>query len=288
MLPYYIPAFIFCFFMFLYKYIDINHPGKWQLLCNCLKAIWELLFFHSSGVATAGINGTWWYISSMLFIEWLLYPIIACKEKLFVYYIAPLSIFLTLGFMSGTCGQIANGGFAGFIRIDNLRLLLGICTGCLLFYFVQYCQKISLRIWVRLILTFIELSGYLLIFVIAYKNVNGISNYVDLQMDFLTLPILFVSIGITASKQDLIWKLYNPQVCKFLGKLSLCLYLVHWRCLDVVSDFMPDAIQNSYVLKLIAFFIISILVALLIIKTSEFILHYLSKNHPKLQGIFVN
>ena len=32
LLPYYIPAFIFCFFMWLYKYIDINHPGKWQLL----------------------------------------------------------------------------------------------------------------------------------------------------------------------------------------------------------------------------------------------------------------
>lgn len=99
----------------------------------------------SSGISTAGINGTWWYISAMLFAEWLLYPVIRYKEKLYLYYLAPLSLFLISGYMSYNFGVIATGTFSGFVKTDNLRAILGIITGSLVFYFVEKLKKLKIK-----------------------------------------------------------------------------------------------------------------------------------------------
>ena len=261
MFSFFLPAFLFCFIMWVFGYLH-NHTNvsSWELFNVSMKGIWEFLFFSSSGISTAGINGTWWYISAMIFGEWLLYPIIKYKEKIYISWIIPLGIFLIIGFMSFSYGSIANGGFAGFIKIDNLRMLLGLLTGGAIFYTTQFLKLINFKLWVKAFLSIIQVFGFIYIFLLAYKNVYGISDYVDTQLDFITFPVYFVSICIIMSKQNIfnIFFSKNPKFYKFLGKLSLCLYLVHWRCLDLVNYILP---HGSYKIKLIFFFFFSVLIA---------------------------
>lgn len=237
---YFIVAYLFCFFCWLYLLIINENPGKWILLTRILKAPFEFFFLNSSGISTAGVNGTWWYISAMLFAEWLLYPIILYKEKWYLYYLAPLSLFLISGYMSFNYGTIATGTFSGFIKTDNLRAILGIMSGTMVFYFVEKVKHYKFKKSVKYICNFVSVLGYGLIFILAFNNTKTIHEYTDGNLGFVTLPILFVCVSITCLNE---FKKIKP-ICKWLGKLSTCIYLVHWQCMTMIKTMCEKKIIN--------------------------------------------
>lgn len=267
LLPYFVYSFIFCFAVWLVDQIMFQHLNKWPLLAKSLNGIWEFLWMESSGVATAGINGTWWFLSAMLFAEWVLYPIIKKKEHFFVSYLGPLSIFLLVGFFSRTYGRLAAGEMFGIINSDNLRAILGIVAGALLFYVTYYAQKVRLNRGIKVMLTVVEWLGFLLIWVIAYKNTQTVSYYVDENLQIISIPIMFVSIGIITSGNSLTNRVFSSKICKILGRFSTCVYMVHWQCVILIQRFAPVGMR--YHMKLILLFALSFLVAALVMILAE-------------------
>ena len=220
----------------------------------------------SSGISTAGINGTWWYISAMLFAEWLLYPVIRYKEKLYLYYLAPLSLFLISGYMSYNFGVIATGTFSGFVKTDNLRAILGIITGSLVFYFVEKLKKLRIKKIVLSVCNVVAIIGYTAIFIIAYHNTYTVHNYVDGNLGFVTLPILFISVSITCLNDFAKGKI----LCKWLGKLSACIYFVHWQCMTIVQTLYKNK-RGTYHEKLIFLFVLSFVIANIVMMISDYV-----------------
>lgn len=263
---YFIVSFIFCFFSWLFLLIYNDHPEKWVLFTYILKAPFELFFMSSSGISTAGINGTWWYISAMLFAEWLLYPVIRYKEKLYLYYLAPLSLFLISGYMSYNFGVIATGTFSGFVKTDNLRAILGIITGSLVFYFVEKLKKLRIKKIVLSVCNVVAIIGYTAIFIIAYHNTYTVHNYVDGNLGFVTLPILFISVSITCLNDFAKGKI----LCKWLGKLSACIYFVHWQCMTIVQTLYKNK-RGTYHEKLIFLFVLSFVIANIVMMISDYV-----------------
>lgn len=284
LLPYFIYAFLFCAAVWFADQIFFQHLGRWQLFAKSLNGIWDFLWLGSSGVATSGINGTWWFLSAMLFSEWVLYPIIKYKERLYVSYIAPLAFFLLLGFLSSTYGALSAGKMSGFIKSDNLRGLLSIIAGSLLFYITHYAQKNFYKLWVKIILTVFSWGGFLLIWVIAYKNTSTVSSYVDQNLQFISIPIMAVSIGIILSGNSLTAKLFNPKICKALGRFSTCLYMVHWQCMILIKRLAPAGM--TYHQKLFLLFPLSFVVAFLVMKLAEFSVAYIRAHKKELRRTF--
>lgn len=284
LLPYFIYAFLFCAAVWFADQIFFQHLGRWQLFAKSLNGIWDFLWLGSSGVATSGINGTWWFLSTMLFVEWTMYPLIKHKERLFVSYIGPLAFFLLLGFISGTFGRLSAREMIGFIKSDNLRGFLDIIAGALLFYVVYVVQKVSLRRWVKVVLTVVSWIGFLSIWVISYKNNVTISDYVDLNLQFISIPIMSVSIGIILSGNSLTGKLFNPKICKVLGRFSTCLYMVHWQCMILIKRLAPA--DMTYHQKLFLLFPLSFLVAFLVMKLAEFSVAFIHTHKKDLKRAF--
>lgn len=267
LLPYFVYSFIFCFAVWLVDQIVFQHLNKWPLLAKSLNGIWEFLWMESSGVATAGINGTWWFLSAMLFAEWVLYPIIRKRERLFVSYLGPLSIFLLVGFFSRTYGTLAAGKMFGMINSDNLRAILGVVAGALLFYATYSVQRIQLKPKIKAVLTVIEWLGFLLIWVIAYKNTETVSYYVDRNLQLISIPVMFVSIGVITSGNSLTNRVFPSKICKTLGRFSTCVYMVHWQCMVLIKRLAPA--EMGYHMKLVLLFVLSFLVAVLVMILAE-------------------
>lgn len=279
---YFIMAFIFCSSVWLYLLIINERPEKWTLFTYILKLPFEFAFMNSSGISIVGVNGTWWYISAMLFSEWLIYPIIRYKESWYLYYAAPLSVFLISGYMSFNFGTIATGGWSGFIKTDNLRAILGVVCGTLVFYFVEKLKNYEIKKYVIYVCDLIAILGYGVIWLIAYNNTPTIHSYVDGNLGFVTLPILFVCVSITCLNEFTKWE----SVCKYLGKLSTCIYLVHWQCMELVKSFYERKILNvgnaTYHEKLIALFICSFIISNTILWISDSIKRNISKNKDRI------
>lgn len=286
--PYFFTSFIFCFFTWLY-FFSLSNPGRWKLGATVLKSVWELLWMSSSGVSTAGVNGTWWFLSAMLFAEWLLYPIISKYEKSYVTYWGPLSIFLLIGFLSRSYGTLAAGALAGFINSDNLRAILGISCGCLLFYISYHIRHISFRQWVRYLLALLELASYALVFYIAYKNTSTVSSHVDNNLDFVVIVLLCIGIGITTSESSVLYRLFTlfpSKSTKFLGKLSTCIYFVHWECMLILQKCSPS--HWGYYRKLLYLFVLSVIVATLVIIVTNVCLRYYRTHSQKILLMFIH
>lgn len=228
---YFLVSYIFCFICWLCLQLLNEYPGKWILLTRILKAPFDLFFMYSSGISTAGINGTWWYISAMLFVEWLLFPIIRYKEKVYAYYLAPLGIFLISGYMSFKFGSISTGDFSGFIKTDNLRALLGIMMGTMMFYGVEKIRKYRLKKKILCVCNVIAVLGYGLVFLVAYNNTGSVHEYTDGNLGFSMPLILTLSVGITCLNSFTKWK----KICKWLGKMSTCIYFTHWSCMEMIK-----------------------------------------------------
>lgn len=270
LLPYWIPSFIFCAVIWMLLYILERHPGKWEILSISLMSFYDFIGFSASGIGTIRINGTWWYISAMLFAEWLLYPIIRKYEKIYVSYFLPLSIFLLVGFMSCSYGTLAAGKLAGFVNSDVLRAILGIEVGTLAFYLSEMIKNQKWRKINKYATQLVKYICLLLIFIIAYKNTTTISVYVNNQMDFVVLYLVLFAISLMCSKNtpphDTSGEYKNT---KTLGKLSTCIYLVHWHCMEIIRYIMPD---YTYPTKLIILFLLSGLVAYIVMLIGDYVI----------------
>ena len=79
-----------------------------------------------------------------------------------------------------------------------------------------------------------------MIFILAFNNTKTIHEYTDGNLGFVTLPILFVCVSITCLNE---FKKIKP-ICKWLGKLSTCIYLVHWQCMTMIKTMCEKKIIN--------------------------------------------
>lgn len=288
LLPYFIVAYVFCFLVWITLFLLVeggSEIGKWQLVSRISKSIWELFWMTGSGIPTAGVNGTWWYLSSMLFAEWLLYPIIKKNERLFVSYIAPLSIFLLIGLLSRLSGKISGEDMLFFMNTRNYRAILEVCIGCIVFYLAYYLRKLRLKRWVLFVLSFIECVGYISVFVIAQRNYPNGGAYVDYQLDFVVLIILLVSVTITSSGQNILTQKFNNSLGKYLGNLGTCIYLVHWQCMKLILLLAPR--EWSYNKKLTILFLISISAAIATMHLAKWLKRAIVSNKFLIKQAFI-
>lgn len=240
---------------------------------NGLDSIWEVLLIQMSGLGVPYmINDPVWYLSAMLILMLILYPILRKYPDMFINVIAPLVAIFFLGFLSKTYGSlIINYSDYKLVYPGILRAIAEISLGCISF---GICSKLpDFKRTGKLVLSIAELFCYALVFYLANITYNS-------RTDFIMLLLLMVGITITFSQQS-IWKnLFQNKFCLYLGRLSMALFLCHY-CLNRV--FLTDALKLSIKPLFAVYLLCCLVLSVICLLTVDAIKHVYKKYRNKKQ-----
>lgn len=178
----------------------------------------DLLLLKVTGFGGV-INVAWWYLSTMLFLLFLLYPLARKFKEKYISYIIPLLIFVTLAIInkynismsyhSGSTTYFINGFYKGIIYIG---------LGNFSYEISKYFKGLNLNILKTILLTVFEWFIYAIVVYNMHYNYIGSIWYAIL----LTLGVAISFSGKTYTNKLFRWKIW-----KWLGNYGFYLYLTH-------------------------------------------------------------
>lgn len=203
-----------------------------------------------------GFRGTWstgvsWYLSAMFIVFFVVYPLAVKKRKLFVEYLAPITVLFIFGYLFGVTGTLNGPGEKiGIIYKGLLRAFADVLLGCIAYYLVEKLNKIDLSRSTKRTLSIFELGGFLLSF--GYM----VGTYHFFSYEGLILILLFLSIIFALSKHNIVNELLNEKVCGFLGAFSLSVYLNHYYVSYNIARIFPSFSARKLLVVYFSFVIV--------------------------------
>ena len=226
---------------------------------NFGRMIYEATLLRNFGVDFERYLDQAWYLSAMLLVLLLLYPVYAKNKRRFEHYIAPIIAVALLGFLFLHGSSLLNPSkrYELFYKYEftykgNVRAMAEICLGVVCYRVCEWLKKLDFSKLGRVLLAVIELFGYG--FAIAYMSFIAAMNYnmfwyklsqpfaklneefspVDLAFprefnaaQFFMLALLAVSVVITFSEKSVISGLFRHRIFVILGQYSLYPYLLY-------------------------------------------------------------
>ena len=214
---------------------------EWSLTSifeNLLESIPGFTFTRMAGIYGSYVNFPEWYISVMLIAMLILYPMTRKWYTSFTHIIAPLISLLILGYLSHEYGGLGNVNV--WTPIGSKPVLRGISEislGVVCFEVSRTLKERKLTKRQRTAITVLEtasLAGAIWMSLDASPE----------EYDIYALIFLAVALTCAFSQQSYGEKLFSNEVCTYLGKLSLPIYLVHrtaWELVKWLGEPLPDA-----------------------------------------------
>jgi len=229
--------------------------------------ITEFLF---SGFLNQGmlINKSCWYISVMIIVLFILFPLAYKFKKNYNYLIAPLIIIITLGICNYFQIDINDPLGSDFIFINGFyKGIIFINLGVIAYEICNYIKKKHLTHTIGF--TVIETCIY--IFLIANMQFDICGSYL--------IAILFlIGISITFSNTSYSSKLFTSPIFQQLGKFGFILYLTNIP----VRTFLLEKYQAPYNEMVIIYLEITIALSILSFIFSELVFpKYLEKRKKR-------
>lgn len=257
------PNYYIAWFIGFIVYITANNLLNFtDIMKTFFRCIYELTFLTLSGLIYIRINGAVWYISAMLLMMFLIYPLLRKYYEFFTNVLAPLIAIFLLGYMMKTFGHLRTGTqWLNFTYKGNLRAMAELCIGISLYPVSQKLKRLSLTGIPRIFLSFAEAFGY---FALLYCS----SLPKATKWDFLFLLFLAISVLISFSEQSYFFKLLNNRFSIWCGTFSLSLYLSHMFYARQLPLLFPS---RTYEKLLVPYWILALLTALFVMYASLFL-----------------
>ena len=265
---------------FIFSYIILYHGN----LLNFKKIfsdglIAELLQISSVGY-TYSLNASWWYLSVMFIIMFLIYPLVNKHKINFVYYFSPILILLTLGIVKYTNIAIdqhssikiflMNGFYLGIIYLN-----LGMIAYCLSKILKE---KLNMNKITCIVITFFELLGYAFILLNCWNKCSG-GIFIGI--------VLTITVALSFSNRSYTGNLFKSNIWKKLADFGFIIYL----CQIAIRRFFqynPKLLHGTYLNKLLMYMIITMVVALIIFCLEKLLIYIYKKFLlQKLRKIFL-
>lgn len=246
----FLPYFVILWVLSMPYLIFVRHYGMSQFVYS----IFKVLFFPAKSTNTDSIFGIGWYITTLVVVYYMMFPLLVKYRRSFVYYFCPLIVFFLGGYLSIRYGVLAEPWRASIIAYKGiLRGLFDINIGMILYVIYERFVKLSLSNLAKLLLTFVEFGGYLSIFYIVNMD------HAHSRFDFFMILLLSVSILISFSNQSYSHKLFNYRIVDYLEKYSLTMYLNQFLIIQsLVAMFNFYKIEISYYFMVFIVTILSI------------------------------
>ncbi len=215
------------------------------LAYNMLIGTSDLFLAQNYGCNTVSATQVVWYLSAMFFALWILYPIIRRFYDIYVFYIAPILIMGSMGFLIHNYGSLnCPHIFYGLINTGFVRSISMISLGAITYEVSKWFKTINFTFSGKLLIKVIQVISFVGIFMymLLWENLGkGTWDY------FCLATIVYVLICIL-SGNDAFEKLFSNKFSVFLGKTSILIFLNHYywftRLPLIIKRFNLESIQN--------------------------------------------
>ena len=213
-------------------------------------SIWEVSFLWMSGLGEEWINGQTWYLSSMLLVMLVLYPIAIKNFDVFSKVVAPAVGVLVLGWIAKEQGFLAtykNDAWTGTVYNGNLRALSEICIGTISYELAKVLSKMNFTKLGSVLVALTEWGLYLTVIIWGGNS----RSYGKL---FVSVFLLCVAIALTFSEKGFFSNWFNKKPFYWLGNFSFILYLNHITAGAILKKVIPD---QPYCIMIVMFVVFS-------------------------------
>ena len=280
LLPNYLVAWVIAFFV--KNAFDSKFPP--DALVDKFDCIWEALFLREFGIGSSYfVNGATWYISAMLIVMFVLYPLIIKNIDVFLKIFAPIASLFLLGTMFQTFTSLSGPSywFGGFVFKGMMRAMCEILLGCVIFVVADCFRVIRFKKQIRIALAFVEPVLYT-------GMIYCIIDYTASKMDFVWLMLIFICLLLTFSEIPVTAKCMSEgiiyKICVWLGEFSLSLFLGHGFWSQVIN-YIPGVCTMQYEGKLSTFIVLSFATGLFIMYFSKLLRTLWKQNKERIATI---
>ena len=251
-LPYHL---LYIFMMFCQRLISV--PGKiGSVLLDHLLP--DLFFLGRTGLMKETSNNEW-YLTTLFFAILLLYPLGRKFGKNFNLLCTPVIAIITLGYIMHSGETLCRSReWIGWIYMANLRAIGELSLGLLSYEGYKKLKHRDYTTSQRVLLTILELGGYLIAFVFSCT--------VDLdKYGYYALLAMCISVPITFSQKAFLGdsRLFQNKLCVFLGKLSIPIFLLQGTIANAVQPLFHVRTRYLFLIDFVSVILISALVYLL-------------------------
>lgn len=252
--------------------ILVNHNGIAQIGYNFLKSIptFTLSFMALNESAVSLYVGNTWYLSAMLIAIFLLYPLLLWQYKFSVEIVFPFLSLFIIGFLFETNKTLSYwANWSGLVYFGVLRAVAEMALGGCIFQLsvimtikkshILYSNKTPTKI----IITLFKLFCYFVVIAFAWGSIFG----EQFKQSFSLHALLFCSLGILLSFSKVGYCIPDGKVTRYLGKISLPIFIYHGFIRWTVWDYIGHSISA----KLFAFLIVmSLFASILLMYLTDF------------------
>lgn len=205
-------------------------------------------------------NGPTWYISAMLTVMFILYPILKKYREKFGYYIAPVLGIFSYSYLSYTEGPLAVlREWKGFIIGSSLRACGGLCLGITVFYICQKAKESGkkLNLAGNIVVQILEVAICLVLYM--YMRTLYVSEY-HYASDYMFVFFCFILLLIIFGKSADTSKIFGIKPLQWLYKLSFPIYINQRIISHVLDQLHPEfTFQKSLTIYLVGTVVLSII-----------------------------
>ncbi|MCR4567747.1 MAG: acyltransferase [Pseudobutyrivibrio sp.] len=205
---------------------------------------WASLFFlQVFGFDSTWVNKLTWYLDVWLMVTFMFYPLLRKYYDVFVKIICPLLALFILGYMAHEYDGIAGiDGWTGMFYKCFLRGLSEMALGCTTFSLTRRISRYEFSKSGKVILGILEVVCYFIVFRYACTEM-------DVKYSFPVIFVLWIAVILTFSDINPLRKVFDNEVCTWLGRVSLLIYLNQFYGIRLVQEYLA---KECFVVKVIA------------------------------------
>lgn len=276
--PFLLPVWISWFISFVGLHVIAENVNAQTIIKDAFSGIFDLLFLRNAGFRGIYYIGTSWYISALMLSTFIICaPLIKYKQK-YVFWLAPVSAIMILGYLSHECGHIVDiDQWIGITYKCQLRAFAEINLGIFLYGVGLYFQKINFTKLGRCLLGGMEIAGYAVALGYMWYENN------TYKYDFGIIVVLSVSILITFSEKTFSCTFGEKarNIFGWLGEYSLYIYLNQKVCCNVV----PYVFGNKTYWEMIGLYVAGVMLSALFVMKVVRLLR--SRALPAIRQLFI-
>ena len=228
------PQHLVAFAISFVAYTLLNKTGVISTVLNLFKSIPNIFLFQMSGAMLKNPNHLEWYISAMLLVMAIIYPILLKHYYKYTRYIGPVIALFLLGFCQATTNKLTGVyDWSGIAYKSMLRAFAEITLGTTAFEISRAISKIEFSKAKKWLFTVIEIVflGVSLFYIIST---------VKASFEIIELALLFVVVIIVMSPITIKPDICDNKFCYFLGSYSLPIYLAQCAAIYLCEAYFME------------------------------------------------
>lgn len=236
-LPAYLYAWVLALGMYIYKTgLDIlKNDGIRAFVLKIVYALPNLLLLDMGGIKGTEVLGVSWYVSAMLIVMFITYPMLRKWGRNYCLIAAPVIALLLSGFYSSRFGSYEGRYFwTGIMHHGLMRGFVSINIGCFA-YAVSGFFKDKTDACGGVRQTLIRLAEPA-----AYISAIALMHYGDDRALNIINILLLIGVSVTMSGRSFFAGICDNGVCRFMGRLSLWVYFCQSPARMFVLKKFPD------------------------------------------------